>query len=313
MLTPGPVYSVITPFKDSGRIDYAALRRYLDLLLEVKAPHIYSMAFNGKYETLSGEEVLSLNAYIITYVKARSPGTTVICGDQIFCPATRTLELANIYSDMGCDLVSVYMGERFYSGEQVLAFYDYLGDRIDLPLLVHEMKLQNGAGGPDILWPASLLEELLSRPYVAAIKEDSKDDDFLHMISSQPAHAHFILSGGGMQRWRKLQSVGNYQSWLNGIGVVFPEIEAFYYQHYLAGDLNICSLIESEIEKPFFDILSTVYWHQLTKAGLQWRGLMSDHERLPMAPVASQLFQSIEPALAKLKAHMHSLGCPLLV
>jgi dihydrodipicolinate synthase/N-acetylneuraminate lyase len=313
MLKTGPVYSVITPFKHCGRIDYEALRRYLDLLIDVKAPHIYSMAFNGKYETLSAEEILTLNTFIITYIKARSQETVVTCGDEIFCPATRTLQLANIYADLGCDLISVYMGERYYSFEQVLAFYDFLGTHSELPLLVHEMKLQNGAGGPDILWPVDLIGQLLDRQYVYAIKEDSKDDVFLQKIADKTSSAHFILSGGGMKRWRGFQNVAYYQSWLNGVGVVFPEIEAFYYDRYQNGELSICEHIEEQVEKPFFDLLAKVYWHQLTKIGLQWRGLMLNCERLPMTPASAELVQEVESTLEHLKSKILSAGCVLLV
>ena len=66
MLKEGPVFSLITPFKNNGDIDFNSLRKYIDLLIDVGAEQIYSMAFNGKYETLSSEEIITLNTFIIS-------------------------------------------------------------------------------------------------------------------------------------------------------------------------------------------------------------------------------------------------------
>ena len=69
------------------------------------------------------------------------------------------------------------------------------------------MKLQNGAGGPDIFWPQDSFNEIMGLPNIYAVKEDSKSDPFLLDIQQATNNAHFIISGGGMRRWSYLMGV----------------------------------------------------------------------------------------------------------
>ena len=309
MLKEGPVFSLITPFKENGDIDFISLKKYIDLLIDVGAEQIYSMAFNGKYETLSSEEIITLNTFIISRIKAINPKIKVICGDEIYCTAKRTTELFNHYFDIGCDLGSAFFGERFYSDLQLIEFFDFLESNTKLPILLHEMKLANGAGGADINWPSKTLKSLLNKKNIYAIKEDSKDEEFLLSIGNELNNCHFIISGGGMKRWRNLRNTIKYQSWLCGIGVIFPEIEIFYYENYKNKKFDICKEIEEKIEKPYFDLLDSIYWHQLTKASLKWRGIMEIYERLPMNSCDNKQFNLVASKLEQIKSEIQNIGC----
>ena len=141
---------------------------------------------------------------------------------------------------------SAFFGERFYSNSQIIEFFDFLEKNTSLPILLHEMKLANGAGGPDINWPIETLKFILNKKHIHAIKEDSKDEKFLLSISQEIKNCHFIISGGGMVRWRNLRKENKFQSWLCGIGVIFPEIEIFYYRNYKYGNLESNALIGVE-------------------------------------------------------------------
>lgn len=125
-------------------------------------------------------------------------------------------------------------------------------------------------------------------------------------------NCHFIISGGGMHRWRQLRQTIKYQSWLCGIGVVFPEIEIFYYESYKNKKFDICEEIETKVEKPFFDLLNSVYWHQLTKASLKWRGLMGIYERLPMNSCDQKQYSLVSSELEKIKFQIKNIGCNLV-
>lgn len=310
LINPGPVNSLVTPFTENGDIDFCSLKRYLDLLLRNNCKTIYSMPFNGKYEVMSVEEIMLLNVFVITYVKSKSPDTIVICGDPIYCPVETTIKFANIYESLGADVLSVYFGERYYSDNQMISFFNYLTKNTNIHLLVHEMKLPNGAGGEDIYWPTSVIKQLSLNDSIVAIKEDSKNDSYLFSLGKYIKNLHFIVSGGGMKRWRSIQKNGSYQSWLNGIGVVFPELENSYFDSYMQNNLSMCTQIES-IESRFFALLSNVYWHQLTKCALEWRGLMNRHERLPMNKCTEDQYQFVANELDNIQRQIESLGIDL--
>ena len=115
-----------------------------------------------------------------------------------------------------------------------------------------------------------------------------------------------------MFRWRNLRKNNKFQSWLCGIGVIFPEIEIFFYKNFEKGNINLCKEIENRIEKPFFDLLNQIYWHQLTKAGLKWRGLMEIHERLPMNSCDQKQYNLVKLKLDIIKSEIKNMGCELV-
>ena len=58
----GPVYSIITPFKNNGKdIDFESLENYIQYMYDNGAKIFYAMAFNTRYLLMSEEEIYTVN------------------------------------------------------------------------------------------------------------------------------------------------------------------------------------------------------------------------------------------------------------
>lgn len=280
----GPVYSIVTPFKSStASVDYYSLFKYIDAALDSGAKYLYSMAFNTRYAQLEHDEILALNSAIISRIKYLDDSCTVIVGDPIACPTSESKKIAHIYSDIGADLVSILFTERYYNDNQIFDHFEYIADGLSAGLLIHEMPLQCGLGGPDKMWPLSLMERLVEIPQIKAIKEDAKDDNYTKSLAKICANkVDLILSGGGKKRWL------NYgrslcPAWLNGLGVAIPKFPSYFWKVYLQQDIATCNKLIDEIESPFFDNCVSKYgWHPSIRVALHVAGFCDYYERMPM-------------------------------
>ena len=103
----GPVFSVLTPFREDESIDYPTLARYLERIHEAGGRIFYAMAYNSRYSQLDDQEILDLNAFVIRRVKELDPEHVCIVGDPIHCSTRRSVSFAQHAYGAGADLISL--------------------------------------------------------------------------------------------------------------------------------------------------------------------------------------------------------------
>ena len=86
----GPVFSIMTPFREDESIDYPTLERSLERIHEAGGRIFYAMAYNSRYSQLDDEEILDLNSFVVEKVKSLDPGHLCIVGDPIHCSTRRS-------------------------------------------------------------------------------------------------------------------------------------------------------------------------------------------------------------------------------
>tara|TARA_Y100001968_G_C19423630_1_gene753162 strand:+ start:1095 stop:2033 length:939 start_codon:yes stop_codon:yes gene_type:complete len=290
----GPVFSIVTPFSDEGRIDYKQLFKYLDHAYSLGARQFYSMAYNSRYSQLRHDEILVLNTAIIKHLKKTDPNCIVIVGDPIACPTSESKEAARLYSDLGSDMVSILFSERYYSDDQVLEHYASIAEGLGCGMLIHEMPLQSGLGGPEIMWPTKLISRLLKINEIEAIKEDAKDNEYTKEIAKiAKGKADILLSGGGKRRWMEFGSE-LCPSWLNGLGVAFPSYPIKFWNLYTSGKIYECNLLLSKIEPLFFDECVNKYgWHLCIRVALHMQGFSKLIERKPLNVLKGEEYNEV--------------------
>ena len=60
-LEPGPVFCIVTPFKEDGSIDFEALEKYINNCADAGANKFYVMAYNSRFSELSWDEIKTLS------------------------------------------------------------------------------------------------------------------------------------------------------------------------------------------------------------------------------------------------------------
>jgi len=283
----GPVFSILTPFNPSNdEIDFEALENYIQKIFDAGGGVFYVMAYNSRYSQLTFEEIKTLNSFVSTKVKELSSDNVVIVADPPHCATKHSIEFAQHAESCGADMISLIVRERFYFEDQIYQHFKMINDASGIGILIHEMPFLNGLGGPIVNWPLSLLDRIADLENVIAIKEDAKDDKYSHnVIEILKNRLSIIISGGGKSQWLRFADQG-CQAWLNGIGVFEPKLATAFWNGWKNGNQKICSKIIKEVEEPFFDHGVKKYgWHLSIKVALEYFGLMSKHDRMPLMPL----------------------------
>jgi dihydrodipicolinate synthase/N-acetylneuraminate lyase len=298
----GPVYSVITPFKDDNHsIDFRALEKYLEHIYISGGRVFYVMAYNSRFSELDFEEIKVLNTFVTRVVKSFGDDAKVIVADPIHCSTSVSIKFCQHAEAIGADMISLIFREKFYSQNQVATHYKMCAESTQISILIHEMPFISGHGGHTVNWPVELLDQLADVQNIVAIKEDAKDDTYSRdVISTISDRLSIIISGGGKRQWLQFADMG-CQAWLNGIGVFEPALARIFYEAYQTGNQALIDKIISEIEVPFFEnCVKKFGWHLAIKSALEARGLMSRNERMPMMALSGDEHKEVTQLISSL-------------
>jgi 4-hydroxy-tetrahydrodipicolinate synthase len=290
----GPWYTVFTPFQVDESIDYESLEKYLHLLCRQGAKRFYVMAYNSRYSQLTTEEIYELNAFCIRTIKGLHEDNLVIVGDPIHCSTKQSLDFTLHAKELGADLISLIMREKYFDDDQVLGHFDYIGQHSDFPLLVHEMPFLSGYNGIQMHWPDSTIEGLVSIPQIAALKEDAKDFDITCKALSLEPNIKIIIAGGGKAAFRKYLPFGA-NAWLNGISIIDASIAEVFWEACQSNNDKTLDFVIEKLEKPFFSTVVPKYgWHRTNKALLQAAGIMHRRDRMPLKHLSDEEFLDVQ-------------------
>ena len=110
-LNPGPVFSIVTPFKDNLEIDFDALEKYINNAYTSGATQFYVMGYNSRFHELL-DEIQILNHNVVKIVKNLNKNNLIIVADPLHCPTDVSLEFAN-EAKKGADLISLIFQKKY--------------------------------------------------------------------------------------------------------------------------------------------------------------------------------------------------------
>tara|TARA_B100002019_G_C21225200_1_gene577003 strand:+ start:244 stop:1170 length:927 start_codon:yes stop_codon:yes gene_type:complete len=301
-LSPGPVFSIVTPFKEDKSIDYDSLGKYINNAYDSGAKNFYVMGYNSRFSELSWDEIKQLNKFVTEEVKSYDDENFVIVADPLHCSTDISLEFAQHGEQIGADMISLIFREKFYSNQQVIEHFKYIQKDSNIKILIHEMPFISGLGGHTVNWPVDLLDKLADFENIKAIKEDAKNDEYSNeVISTIKDRLSIVISGGGKRQWLRFADIG-CQNWLNGIGVFEPKLAVNFWNAYVDKNMEYCDNLLNEVEVPFFSNLVSKYgWHLSIRAALEIVGHFPRTERLPMLPINESDFESFKEEFRKIE------------
>ena len=299
----GPIFSIITPFKKDGKIDYETLFKCLRYYYIKGVRVYYLMFYNGRIGLLNEEEIYILNKRIAKYLKKNFKDVIFIGAGKFEGSAKDTLKSIKKLSKSGIDMFSVIFGEKYYNDDQVYSFFKYLNKKTSLPITFHLQMMMNGHGvkPPIINYSLGLAEKICSLKKIVAVKEDSKIHNFtMKLIPRIKKKVLIIRAGGGMTGWRKYQKIG-CQSWLVGIELLDPSIAFDFIKALREKNFKYLNFVEKKIEKPFFNEAKKYGWHIFIKSCLEDCGIMSSEERLPLKSLNNKDHKKVKKFMQKLR------------
>ena len=285
----GPVFSIVTPFNEDESIDFPSLENYIQKVHDAGGTIFFVMGYNSRFSQLSWDEIKSVNECVAKKVKELDQNHIVIVADPLHCSTKVSIEFANHAEEVGADIISLIVRERFYSEEQIYNHYKMVVDYSNIGILIHEMPFLNGFGGPSVNWPISLLSRLSDLEQVVAVKEDAKDDEYSKMVIDKIKNrVAIVISGGGKGQWLRFADAG-CQAWLNGVGVFNPRLSTLFWEYYNEGNVEGYMRIVNDVETPYFEGgLKKYSWHLSIKASLESQGLMLRKDRMPLMELSTE-------------------------
>lgn len=159
----GTACAIVTPFDETGKVDYKVLRKLIDFQIASGTDAIVVCGTTGEASTLSEREQRQIIKTAVKHTEGRVP---IIAGSGSNCTETAVKRSVRA-QELGADallIVTPYYNKCSQSG--LCEHYAYISDRVDIPMIVYNVPSRTGVD----IKPETYLE--LSRiNHVVAAKE----------------------------------------------------------------------------------------------------------------------------------------------
>ncbi len=160
----GSIVAIVTPFLESGEIDWDAFDKIIDFHLNNNTDGIVVCGTTGETPTLSDEEDEALVARAVELIKGKIP---VIAGSGSNCTLT-AIEKTQKAKELGADAALVVV--PYYNKPTQKGIYSHfkaVAEAVDIPIILYNVPSRTGAG----LEPATVIELANDFKNIVAVKE----------------------------------------------------------------------------------------------------------------------------------------------
>jgi dihydrodipicolinate synthase/N-acetylneuraminate lyase len=262
------VVGIPASYSEDQSLETESTIRYLSYLEDQGVHTVMTTAGTSHFNLLNIDEIHALNKAVANSFKGNKIiGVPALSNRD----AVAFIERANDYIDSSCRLMLLYP-ERYYSEDEIVDYMSDLRSHTDNKIYIHGKTIRNATGGS---WDynASVINKLYNYGILQGIKEEhsnlSKSYDFVSEIHPE---VDVIVAGGSMRRYEYLQSAGA-NSFLSGVGNLFPKVEQDYLDGLTADSLNK--------EKQMFSVFMKYGWHKSLRIALKYLDLTCYHNRKP--------------------------------
>lgn len=285
----GPVFPIVTPFTENQDVDYDALHRYVEFLVDESAPVLQVTVGTSRFNLLTCQEMLAMNETVVKAAAGRA--MTVVAGPGPVRGSTReNIEFAQHAQSIGADAILVLYPERWYGDEPVVEFFHEIAESTEIGVMIHAVPMRDGFGGVKALkyLDADRLDKIAQKPNVIGVKEENGARAVFVEILSRLNHRWPVIgAGGAMRRFLGDHKLGSY-TYLVGIGSFKPRLAVEFYEAVMEGDLKKAEDITERYEDPYFGFAVKLGWHRALKETLYQLGLMPPFERAPFNRINEQ-------------------------
>lgn len=243
----GPWPSIRTLFTDQGDIDFDAMRRHLDFMIErAKARAVVLTWGDSLYSLLTDEEIAQVTKVVVQHVNERA---FVVAADNSWWTG-KTVEFAEYCIDVGADMLMVMPPDWAHSTtvESLVTHYRAASERIPVMLVTNYLGKRGAAFGLEVI--KRLCDEV---PGVMALKDDVCGA-FIRKVCLL-AHDHWALSAGGQKQNHMNMVPYGVGGYLSTCMTFKPEISCRYWNAIQADDLTTASAVIRDYDMPLFDYL----------------------------------------------------------
>lgn len=264
-----------------GELETTSTEKYLKYLKSQNVSTVMTTAGTSQFNLLSTGEVHSLNVCL-----SENFDGEVILG----IPALSSMGVTKFLNEIdyvrdNASLMALYP-DRFYDEETIVNYVASMCQLLGVSVYLHTPKMRSGYGG-DWNYNADIINKMNDEGLIKGIKEEHFNlADSYNFISRLNDNIDVIVAGGSMRRFSFLESAGA-NSFLSGVGNLFPEIENKFLEEY--GNRQECL----DLETKFFSVFMKYGWHKSLRTALKYMGLTCLNDRQPWPSVNNEELKDI--------------------
>lgn len=281
--------ALVTPFTDSGEVDYAALDRLVDYVTEGGVDYLVVMGTTGETPTLTLPERVA----VLRAVKARNAGRLPLVVGVGSNDTARVVELIDQTNLDGVDaILSVTPFYNKPSQRGLFEHYKYIAERSPRPIILYNVPGRTGVN----MEAETTLRIARECPNVVAIKEASGDLEQINRVIEGAPEGFLVISGDDSLALPIMKS--------GGVGVISVAANAFprYFAELIRAQAEGGSdENDAKFEKirPTIKMLFAEGNPPGVKAALAVRGVVSNNLRLPLVEVSEELYESLRESIER--------------
>ena len=305
-ISRGPVFAIPPSYESSGELDIPSVVSYIDFLENNGVRTIVTTAGTSQYNLLSELEIRRLNDTC-----SRGFSGVKILGLPEFSNTRLVDEIQwlneNIENDGDTYLMGVYP-ERYYDDSSIIDYFHFIADRSNFPVLFHGRFMRRGNGGL-YDYSSSLINKIATHPKIVGMKEEASSFNIAYDVCKDIEKSDFvvIVAGGSMRRYNLLKPTG-VQTFLSGIGSVYPEIEIDYFNRLKSIEYTMACHIIEHFENPLFDTFMNIGWHKSMREALKQKDLCCFFNRKPFPEMSHDDSDSIMQTLSLIENRLKTFN-----
>ncbi|MBQ2796249.1 MAG: 4-hydroxy-tetrahydrodipicolinate synthase [Tidjanibacter sp.] len=279
--------ALVTPFTPSGEVDFEALRRLVDMMIEGGADYLVVMGTTGETPTLTLPERVA----VLRTVKERNAGRLPIVVGVGGNDTARVVELINQTNLDGVDaILSVTPFYNKPAQRGLFEHYKYIAERSPRPIILYNVPGRTGVN----MEAETTLRIARECPNVVAIKEASGNIEQIKQVIEGAPEGFMVISGDDSLALPVIKA--------GGVGVISVAANAFpkYFSTMIKAQFEQQwghTEVMFEKIRPMVKMLFAEGNPPGVKAALAARGVMSNVLRLPLVSVSDELYDKIAESL----------------
>jgi 4-hydroxy-tetrahydrodipicolinate synthase len=281
----GLTVALVTPFKPTGEVDYAALKSLVEWHIEQGTPTLAPVGTTGESPTLSHEE----HEKVIATVVETAAGRLKVMAGTGSNATSEAIRLTKFAKSVGADAslqVSPYYNRP--SQEGLYAHFAAIADACDLPLVLYNIPGRTGRNvEPDTV------ERLAKFDSIVAIKEAAGS---LDQTSELVLRTNLTVLSGDDSLTLPYLAVGG-TGVVSVVGNIVPKDVMALLDAFSSGDMATARQWHLKLFSLCKDLLGLAPNPVPIKTAMQLLGRMESHLRLPLVPLDDNSRQKLTASL----------------
>lgn len=287
----GSAVALITPFDETGAIDWPAFDALLTFHLENQTDALVITGTTGEVSTLTDEEQINLIKRAVEVVEGKIP---IIAGTGIN-DTRHTIELSTKAQAAGADallLVTPYYNKANHQG--MLLHFTKIADAVSIPIILYHVPGRTGA-----TLTVEQVVELAQHPNIVAIKDATGDLSYTKALANQVDLEQFAIYSGNDDLIYDILDLGG-KGVISVLANVLPQETHQICQSYFEGDTETSHKLQNDYARLIDSLFAEVNPIPV-KYMMHLMGYNQNAYRLPLWEPSEQVKTELESLLPVVK------------